>query len=126
MIEVAAEDSAEYDPGEYTWFARITDGDDVKTLSRGVIKILPDFGSEDTYDARSPVKKTLDAIIAMIEGRATKEHEEYTIGNRSLKLIPITELLTLRDRYQADYNRELNQERVRNGGKSRTFILGKF
>jgi hypothetical protein len=57
----------------------------------------------------------LDAIEAMLESRATKEQQEYTIGTRSLKYIPILELLQLRESYKREVFNDQQAERLAKG-----------
>jgi len=44
----------------------------------------------------------LDAIEAVIENRATLDQESYQIGGRSLKRMPIADLMRLRQLYRAE------------------------
>ena len=104
-ILVPAATSAGYTPGSYDWRARVTRAGEVYTVGQGRITIQPSFGAA-TLDARSPARRTLDAIEATLEGRASSAVLEYEIGNRRMKYIPNTELLQLRDRYRAEVVRE--------------------
>lgn len=79
----------------------------------GQLKIYADPAlTAQGFDSRSHARKTLEAIEAVIEGRATKDQEEYTIGGRALKRTPIEELVKLRGRYKA----EVAGEEMRAGG----------
>ena len=53
------------------------------------------------------VRRVIDAIEAVIERRATKDQKSYSIDGRSLERTPIDELLLLRDRYRAEWQRLL-------------------
>jgi hypothetical protein len=59
-----------------------------------------------TGDLRGHAARTLEAINALLEGRATKDQESYRIGDRELSRIPVPELLALRDYYRAEARRE--------------------
>lgn len=67
----------------------------------GSFLILPNPAVVTTLDARSHAKTTLDAIQAVIEGRATKDQMAYAIAGRSLSLTPLPDLLLLKDHYGA-------------------------
>lgn len=59
-----------------------------------------------TGDLRGHAARTLAAINALLEGRATKDQQSYKIGERELSRIPVNELLALRDYYRAEARRE--------------------
>jgi hypothetical protein len=59
-----------------------------------------------TGDLRGHAARTLAAIDALLEGRATKDQQSYKIGERELSRIPVPELLSLRDYYRAEAKRE--------------------
>jgi hypothetical protein len=65
--------------------------------------VLPDPASQGAgQDPRSHARKTLDAIEAVVEGRATKDQQAYTIGGRSLQRMPIKDLMYFRGVYRAE------------------------
>ena len=116
IIEVGASTTAAYTAGVYHWQAYITRSSDSEriTIDSGTFEVLANRSSATT-DPRTHAKKVLEAIEAVIEGRASKDQAAYSIGNRSLSRTPITELLILRDRYRAEVIREERAERVANG-----------
>jgi hypothetical protein len=79
-----------------------------------------------TYDDRSHAKKTLDAIEAVIEGRASQDQMSYTIAGRRLDKTDLEDLLMLRDYYRKEYNAELKQERVDRGDSPGNLIKVKL
>lgn len=104
---------------------------------KGAVKYLVDSGRlfmsagfdaspETQADSRSEVKKILDAIEAMIAKRATKIQQEYVLGNRAMKFIPIPDLIALRTQYAQLYNEEVRAERLRKGGPFFKNILTRF
>jgi hypothetical protein len=79
-----------------------------------------------TGDLRGHATKMLEAINALLEGRATKDQQSYRIGDRELTRIPVPELLKLRDYYKAEAQRETNAAALASGvGRPRT-ILTRF
>jgi hypothetical protein len=106
---VAAATSAAIAAGVYAWQARVTKLTESYTVDTGETKVLPDLfagTASAASDQRTHARTTLEAIEAVIEGRATTDQQEYTIGTRSLKRIPIAELLSFRDRYRMAVARE--------------------
>ncbi|MEN9417396.1 MAG: hypothetical protein RI988_1016 [Pseudomonadota bacterium] len=105
LVNVPAATSTNWTAGSYDWRARVTKGAEVYTVAEGRITVRPSFAAA-TQDARSHARKTLEAIEAVIEGRASSEVTYYMIGGRQLRYIPVPELMQLRDRYRAEVARE--------------------
>lgn len=93
-------------PGKYQVILRFTKDTEVNTLFLGEIRILPDPYASPVDD-RSHVKKVLDAIEAVIEGRATRSEKEYTLGDKKLVSMTHEELFKAWNRYKFLYKQEL-------------------
>jgi len=101
--------------GDWKWqlYAIRTSDSERVTLDYGITKFS--LGELDTNnDLRSHAKKVLDAIEAVIEGRATIDQSSFSLGGRSLSRLSIDELMTFRDRYHAEYLKEVKLARIRN------------
>lgn len=90
-------------PGVYT-FARWLEKTGARlSLGTGEVEILADPATAVAgYDQRTHPRKALEAIEAVLEGRASLDQEEYTINGRSLKRTPVVELYKMRERYRAE------------------------
>lgn len=108
--------------GVYKWQSYVSDGTDRYTIETGTIEILPDLTDAAT-DTRSIVKRTLDAIEAVIENRASIDQQSYTIAGRSLSRMSVEELLTLRDKYKSEYLQEIQSEKIARGLGTKNKIL---
>lgn len=104
LVAETAANTANYTPDSYRWQSYVTKGTERFSVLSGTVTIKPNFAS-GTVDYRSHVKKTLDAIESLIEGKAGKDVDSYSIQGRSLSKMNITELLEWRDKYK----RELKQ-----------------
>lgn len=114
VLEAAAADTAEWAPGLYVWQLRAIDAPDVVLVEEGQSRILVDLAAQAAdYDGRSHAERVLEAIEAVIEGRASIDQSSYSINNRSLSRTPIGDLLKLRTRYRA----EVAQARARRSGR---------
>lgn len=103
---IDASTSAAWTPGRYWYSLRAGDGTDTFEVETGQISIRTDIAGEGpAYDGRHHVERVLDAIEAVIEGRATLDQERYRINNRELQRTPIGELIKLRQTYQAELRR---------------------
>jgi hypothetical protein len=73
------------------------------------------YANATAIDDRSHARKVLDAIQAVLEGRASKDQEEYSIGHRTLKRTPLAELKALEQQYRGEVAGEELAERVAAG-----------
>lgn len=127
LVSVAKATTAAYKAGLYKWFASVTDGTSRYQVGAGLVTVLPDPAAAGAgFDPRSHARRVLEAIEAVIEGRATKDQEEYSIGSRSLKRTPIAELLELRDRYRAEVRGEELAEGIANGQAAGQRLLARL
>jgi hypothetical protein len=118
-VSVAAATTTGYAAGAYSWMAWVEGGTSEKyTVDTGTCTINPDYRSGTAtaaFDDRTHARIVLDAIEAVIEGRAAKDQEEYEIAGRRLKHTPIPTLLKLRQHYKAEVAGQVAAEAVANG-----------
>lgn len=124
LVNVTAAATGAWVAGSYDWRALATLGSEIYTVASGRMEIAPAFGV--VVDARSQARRTLEAIEATLEGRASSATAEYQIAGRALKYIPIPELLTLRDRYRRDVKAEDDAAAVASGLGARGRIYVRF
>ncbi|WP_163370943.1 hypothetical protein [Endozoicomonas acroporae] len=85
-------------------------GDEVVEVDSGTLEIIPDLlAMADGTDTRSHAQKVLEAIEAVLEGRARKDQSKYKINNRELERTPLPDLLAFRKTYKAEVARELRK-----------------
>ena len=117
-ISVPSATTAGYTAGRWHWTAFIVRKSDSERaqIGDGVFVVAPDPANVDT-DPRTHAQKTLAAIEALLENRATKLDESYSINGRSLTRLSPEELMN----WRAKYRREVRNEKVaaaRKAGKS--------
>jgi len=123
-VTVAPATTAGYAAGNYTWYAWVEKVGARVTIDDGLVTLKGDPSSLATSDGRTSARRVYDAITAVIEGRATKDQEEYAIGSRSLKRTPIADLLVLRDRFKTEVDSEIAAEKMADGqGNPRAFVV---
>lgn len=116
LLTIASEISSGYLAGRYRWQAYATKGDERRTVGEGTIEVLPDFASQaGGYDDRSHAEQVLEALEAMIVGRAAKNQLSQTIRGRSIQYLSPSELIVWRDRYRAEVVRERRARRIKQG-----------
>lgn len=114
-IEAASSSTISYSIGDYIWEAYITKSSDSNRImvDSGRTTITENLANTNA-DLRSHAKITLDALEAVIENRASMDQSSMSIAGRSLSRMSIDELLTFRDRYKAEYLKEIKLARIRN------------
>jgi len=122
QVLAAYTDTDAWAPGTWYYQAHITIGDGGeddgvrRVVSNGSFEVKPKFSAmPDGHDNRSHVKKTLDALEATIEGKASQDQLSYSIAGRSMSRMSPAELLEWRDRYRTEYEREVSRERIAAG-----------
>lgn len=117
-ITVKADNTEDYSTGIYSYAIYAVKTDERYEMERGQVEVKANLVAlASTDDPRSHVKKVLDAIEAVIVGRATNDELSYSIAGRSLSLTPIADLLVLRDKYKWEYDREVRAAKVAAGFK---------
>lgn len=117
LTSASATTTANWAAGDYSYSVWVEKGTERITVEQGRLTIMPNAATTTSAsDTRSHVEKTLAAIEAMLEGKATQDVQEYTIGDRQLKHIPLGELLVWRDKYKAQLQAE-----TRANSASKTF-----
>lgn len=116
IVEVSSVTTGGWTAGRYQWQAYITRSADSEriTIDSGSFEVLENRDLS-TVDSRSHNRKVLEAIRAVIEDRASKDQESYSIDGRSLSRTPISDLITLENRYAWRVKGEEDAERLANG-----------
>jgi hypothetical protein len=116
---LSAATSAGFDAGTWFWQAIASNGSEKATLGAGQLEVLAALnytGTPGAFDGRSQAQKDLDAVQAairsIISGGAVAE---YTIGNRRLKKLEMTDLLALESNLKASVKREQAAQLQANG-----------
>ena len=124
-VKAAPSITATWTAGEYRWFFQVANSDSY-ILEEGIVKILPQISALSGIDSRSTVKKVLDALNSLIEGKATKDIETYSIAGRSLTKMNMRDVLRWQKYYKELYRRELADEARQSGLKTGTRVVARF
>lgn len=126
-FSVAAAATAEWTAGEYSWHATLSLDGARFTVGEGRVTIKPNPATMSVgVDTRTHAKRMLLAIEALLEGRATKDQQAYTIGDVSITRIPVERLTELRDKYRAEVAMQRRADRIRNGPPVQTNLPVRF
>lgn len=128
-LAVAADITAAWPAGAYTWTQWVSDGAVRQTLDTGAIQILPDIAAMDGgYDARTPARRALDdARAAFAAWISTDGHvTEYQIGDRTMRFASKEDLLARIQWLEREVAREDQAERLARGLGARRRVLVRF
>lgn len=115
---ISAAQSATLSPGNYAWHAYATSGSNRVTLGQGTLIIKTNIAAIGStgFDGRSQIKQDLDAvreaIRSIVKGGAV---QQYTIGNRSLTKMKMSELIELESKLKVDLVREEKAAKIAQG-----------
>ncbi len=113
--------------GHY-WQIAVTKDGERYTLGTGTLETKANIpASGNTYDGRSQAQIDLEAVRAEMRARITGGSvQEYTIGNRSLKKIPMADLIALETKLKADVARDARADRMAKGMNSGRAVYVRF
>ena len=106
-------------PGDYTWLQYVTQTTGTTTSSRvtlgtGQLDIETNpLALAAGTDTRTHIEKVLAAIEALIEGRT--DVEEYSIGDRSIKRMSVSDLMKWRNIYRQELRSAQTADRIAAG-----------
>ena len=126
FIEVSSSTTASYPTGHIHWQAWITrtsDSEKIK-VGEGQWYVLTD--TDVAHDPRTHAEIMLEKIQSLLEGRADNDVEEYSIGNRSLTKLSITDLMKWRDYYRSEVTKERQLTRARSGKRPGNLVKVEF
>jgi hypothetical protein len=115
-VSVASEDTAALDVGNCSIQGYVLNGTERHTVSRTSANVLQDMTALAAgADTRSHYQKVLDAVNAVIEGRATQAEEEYSIAGRSLRRTPLNDLKAFKMTYERLLEIEQAKQDIKDG-----------
>lgn len=125
---ITATQSAALHVNGHWWQLVVTKAAERYTLGTGDLTVKANIpASGNTYDGRSQAQIDLEAVRAAMRGRiAGGEVMEYTIGNRSLKKMPMADLIALETKLMADVAREMRADRLAKGMNSGRAVYVRF
>jgi hypothetical protein len=118
LVDVPWAETAQYPAGDYEVTRWVESGATRITIDVQRWRVLPNPRAAATtapQDGRSHVKRTLDALEAMLEGKATRDQQAYQIGGTSVQRMTVDQLLKWRDKYRHEYAAECAADKLSKG-----------
>lgn len=102
LFEALSAVTTDWSDGEYRWDLIVTRVSDSETqvVDTGTLRL---FNSSD--DRRTHAEIMAAKIESLLQGRADSDVDDYTIKNRSISKMPVSELTQWRDYYLAEVGR---------------------
>lgn len=127
FLITATQTAALHVNGHY-WQMVVTKGSERYTIGTGKLETQANIPATNaTFDGRTQFEIDLDAIRAEMRARiAGGSVQEYSIGNRSLKKMPMADLIALETKLKADVAREVRRKRMAQGLDSGRAVYVRF
>lgn len=127
LFTVSSETSAGFTPGLYHWQLEIVQNSTSNRIvvERGEFTALADLDINGS-DPRSHAQIMIAKIESILSGKADSDVSNYSIAGRSLTKMTFAELMEARDRYKAEFQREVIKDRVRRGKSSGATVKVRF
>lgn len=122
-VSVSAATTAAYDPGEWYWQSFVTYSGQRFSIEKGRFTVAPNYAGTASFDPRSQVRRTLDAINATLEGTAASDDGKLVVDGMEIGRRSVADLLLLQSRFQALYQQEVAAERIAAGLPGRRQIV---
>jgi len=95
LVEIPFADSAAYQPGKYSFQARVTNGSERYQIENGTVEIVPDFATKESgYDNRDWLDISIDALEASIAGRASKTQLLQSVSGVQVQHMSLADQIT--------------------------------
>lgn len=127
LVDVVASTTVAWAAGTYVLQGYVEKGTARYTVFEGYVEITPALHA-GAVESRSLAKQILDALEAMILGKASRDQASYTIAGRSLQHLSPDELIRWRDHYATLWAREQEKLRAaagRGSGRTKRLHFGK-
>lgn len=127
LISLSASTTAGYSPGTYDYKAIMIRASEKYEVAEGKITIEADFiSSTSGLDNRTYNQRVRDALEAMMEGRATRVDEEYSINGRSLKRLSPEEIIMALEKFRGYCKQEEREANLKKGIRSSNKVYVRF
>jgi hypothetical protein len=125
---ITATQSATLGTGTVWYQDYVSAGSERFTVGSGSIEVQANVAvTTGAFDGRTQFEIDLDAVRAEMRARVTGGGvQEYSIGNRSLKKMPMADLIALESKLKADVARELRRKRIAQGLDSGRAVYVRF
>jgi hypothetical protein len=91
LVTITADESQLFLAGQYRWQARVASAPQNYTVGSAPIEVIPSLNAQ--VETRTSSQVTLDAISAVMEGKASRDQSKISVGGQSLDRMTWEDLL---------------------------------
>ncbi len=124
-FNIAPGASSQFEQGSYSYQATVSDGTNRFTVGAGMVTVAPNFQAETTKQL-THVEKCLNALEAVLEGKASQDQQAMQFNGRSITRFSPSELLMWRDKYRGELARMKQAERLKLGLRGAGQVRARF
>ena len=114
LVTIDAANSVDWEAGDYHWQKHFTNGATRRTVASGWLTVKPNYAA-GKIDPRSSVKRTLDALEAVRENKATGDQLSMSIQGRSISRMSWQEVNDAYDHFSRLFSAEVASEKAARG-----------
>lgn len=127
LVDLSATTTASWAPGEYAFQAYVTKNPERYQVDAGLVEILPNLAAQTSgYEALPYCFAVRDAIIAVLEMRATESQTSIAVGGRQVSEMTHEELMDALNRAESGCNLWKRKNRRDRGKPTGSKILTAF
>lgn len=125
VVTITAASSATFTAGTYSWQALRTVDAVPYLVGEGTIEAVGAIAGSGGIDLRSPARKNLAALEAVIANRATEKDLSHTIAGRSVSKFSHAELIEARRYWRNEVAKEDRAAAIK-AGRAGQLVRGRF
>lgn len=127
LFQATSATTAAFEAGFYHWQLEITQTSSGNRIvvERGEFEAIADLDNNGA-DPRTHAEVMLDKIESLLEGRADKDVNSYSIQGRSISKMSIADLLQWRDYYRKEVLKERRDNAIAQGKPTKTTVKVRF
>jgi len=117
-FSISATDSADFDSGNWFFYAEASKGSEKFTLGNGQLEVFASLaytGQPGAFDGRTQAEKDLDAVVAAIRSIISDKVKAYSIAGRSFTKVVLPELRVRESQLKGIVARERKAAMIANG-----------
>lgn len=126
LVSVSATNSAAWAAGNYTWNSYATKSAERYTVSSGRLTVQPNLATATAAQGKSSFRKQLEAVQAVLEGRATFSQRSLQIGDKRIDRHSVIELMQVQNDLLNKVAYEESAARLAAGLPNRNNVLVRF
>lgn len=124
LVTILPAESALWLPGQYRWQGYVEQAPERYTIGAGSLQCIESLDA--AIETRTHAEKVVDALEAVLEGKASSDQLKVSIGGKALDRMSWEELTSALRYYKSELVKEQANDASRSGGLYPNLMLGRF